>query len=71
MELGVLILSVAFFIPILVLLIGRNSSNRSEIREHPKVQQRRYAVGPCAVAVGVYKNYEDRKSLEKMYSNDE
>jgi hypothetical protein len=72
MELGVLLLSTILALPLLVLLINRTSSTRrkSKIWDRPKIKQRRHAVGPCAVAVGVYKAYEDRKQLEKMYSDD-
>ena len=70
MELGLILLSAGFAIAIFILIIGRNPRTRrtNKIWIHHKKQPRVRAVGPCAVAVGVYKTYEDRKRLEKMRS---
>ncbi len=70
MELSTILLFTGIFVVVLILIIGRNSRIRStnKIWAHQKKQLRIRTVGPCAVAVGVYKTYEDRKRLEKMYS---
>lgn len=70
MELSTILLLTGIAVAALLLIISKNSriSNRNIIWTQPKKQARIRAVGPCAVAVGVYKTYEDRKRLEKMYS---
>jgi len=70
MELGLILLSAGFAIAVFVLIIGRNPKiyGTNKIWIHHKKQRRVRTVGPCAVAVGVYKTYEDRKRLEKMRS---
>jgi len=72
MELGIILLSIGFVIIICILIIGRNSRTRrtNKIWIHKKKQLRVRTVGPCAVAVGVYKTYEDRKRLEKISSKE-
>ncbi|MHA2027522.1 MAG: hypothetical protein ACW98U_16610 [Candidatus Thorarchaeota archaeon] len=69
MELGTILLSAGFIVVVLVLIISGDSRmrNTNRIWEHRKSQPRIRTVGPCAVAVGVYKTYEDRKRLEKTY----
>jgi hypothetical protein len=70
MELGLILLSAGFAIAIYVLIIGRNPRTRrtNKIWIHQKNKPRVRTVGPCAVAVGVYKTHEDRKRLEKIHS---
>ncbi len=70
MELSTILLFTGIFVIVFILIIGRNSRIRgtNRIWAHQKKQLRIRAVGPCAVAVGVYKTYEDRKRLEKMHS---
>jgi hypothetical protein len=70
MELGSILLTIGFLILIFILLISRNLGNRRAniIWAHQKNSPRIRTVGPCAVAVGVYKTYEDRARLDKMYS---
>lgn len=70
MEIGLFVISVVFAVPILVLAIDRISRRPHKVWVHKKVQPRLRTVGPCAVAVGVYKTYEDRKHIEKMYSDE-
>lgn len=70
MELSTILLLTGIAVVVLLLIISKNSriSNTNKIWEPQKKQARTRAVGPCAVAVGVYKTYEDRKRLEKMHS---
>ncbi len=70
MELGLILLSAGLAIAVFVLIIGRDSRARGTDKTliHHKKRRRVRTVGPCAVAVGVYKTYEDRKRLEKMRS---
>lgn len=70
MELGLLLLLAGLAIAVYILILGRNSRTRrtNKIWIHHKKQPRVRTVGPCAVAVGVYKTYEDRKRLEKIRS---
>jgi hypothetical protein len=70
MEPGIVVLSAVVVFSIFVLAIDRISRKPKKVWEHRRAQLRLRAVGPCAVAVGVYKTYEDRKHLEKMYSED-
>ncbi|MFW9816958.1 MAG: hypothetical protein ACFFEW_13590 [Candidatus Thorarchaeota archaeon] len=69
MEIGLFVLSVVFALPILILAFERVLRQPNRVWEHKKVQPILRTVGPCVVAVGVYKTYEDRKQLEKMYSD--
>lgn len=70
MELGLILLSAGFAAVLFILIIGGDSRTRrtDKIWIHHKKRPRVRTVGPCAVAVGVYKTYEDRKRLEKMRS---
>lgn len=70
MDLGMILLLTGIVVIVFILIIDRNSRIRSTNRiwTYQKKQSRIRAVGPCAVAVGVYKTYEDRKRLEKMRS---
>lgn len=70
MELGLILLTAGLAFAVFILIIGRNSRTRKteKIWIHHKKRPRVRTVGPCAVAVGVYKTYEDRKRLEKMRS---
>jgi len=70
MELGLILLFAGFAVAVFILMIGRDPRTRGTYRIwiHHKKQRRVRTVGPCAVAVGVYKTYEDRKRLEKLRS---
>jgi hypothetical protein len=71
MELGIIILFAGLLVIMLVSIITRNSSGKSRRTYNipSKSSKRIRTVGPCAVAVGVYKEHKDRKSLEKMRDN--
>jgi hypothetical protein len=69
MELGIILLCIGFAFAIFILAINRNARTprSNKIWIHRRNKPRVRTVGPCAVAVGVYKTYEDRKRLEKIH----
>ena len=70
MVLGIILLVTGFGIGIYFLITNRDPRTRRSDKtwSHQKKIRRVRAVGACAVAVGVYKTYEDRKRLEKKQS---
>ena len=69
MDFSVILLGASVALLIFLYIASRNS-RRNTVWVHRRETMRVRTVGPCAVAVGVYKSYEDRKQLERMYSKD-
>ncbi len=68
MEFGMIVVFAGIVVLVLFLIIELNMDNQNGNKRwvHDKPSTNLRTVGPCAVAVGVYKTYENKKHLEKM-----